>query len=243
MTTDHSSVTELEDILLGTENLEEFLSGLCGFAAGIMGQATGQEIEVAATLKRSRRVRTIAGSSARAVELDHIEQGVGKGPCIEALQTMQPMALTGAKDDERWPTYQAELVNAGISSTVGVPLSIGDDAAACLNFFAPEEYAFVNDAYERALGFGEVASRSMRLAVRITAAEDRNQDLTTAMKSRTAIDLAAGVIMGQNRCSQEEAMRILTSVSSTRNQKLRDVATEMLTNISGGAGINTHFTE
>ena len=83
----------------------------------------------------------------------------------------------------------------------------------------------------------------MRLAVRISAAEDLSEDLKSAMQSRTAIDHAVGVIMGQNRCSQEEAMRILTSVSSHRNQKLRDVATEMLENISGGAAVQTHFTE
>jgi hypothetical protein len=47
------------------------------------------------------------------------------------------------------------------------------------------------------------------------------------MQSRTVINLAYGVIMAQNRCSQAEAMEILTKVSSHRNRKLRDVATEL----------------
>jgi hypothetical protein len=38
-----------------------------------------------------------------------------------------------------------------------------------------------------------------------------------AMNSaRTGIDLAAGIIMGQNRCTQEEAMAILVKASSSR---------------------------
>jgi AmiR/NasT family two-component response regulator len=46
--------------------------------------------------------------------------------------------------------------------------------------------------------------------------------------------------MGQNRCSQAEAMAILTKVSSNRNQKLRVVAEEMLANLPGGQ-VHTHF--
>ena len=60
------------------------------------------------------------------------------------------------------------------------------------------------------------------------------------MEHRTSIDLACGVVMAQNRCSQEEAMAILTRVSSNRNQKLRDVAADVLKNVTGEE-IHTHF--
>jgi AmiR/NasT family two-component response regulator len=60
------------------------------------------------------------------------------------------------------------------------------------------------------------------------------------MESRTSIDLACGVIMGQNRCSQAEAMAILTKVSSNRNQKLRVVAEDLLATLAGGE-VRTHF--
>ena len=46
--------------------------------------------------------------------------------------------------------------------------------------------------------------------------------------------------MGQNRCTQAEAMTILTNVSSHRNQKLREIAEEMVVKISGGKP-STHF--
>jgi hypothetical protein len=65
MNTDHSSVAQLQDILVGTDNLDEFLSGLCGYAAGIIKQTTSEDIEVAVTLKRRRRVQTMTGTSLR----------------------------------------------------------------------------------------------------------------------------------------------------------------------------------
>ena len=85
-----------------------------------------------------------------------------------------------------------------------------------------------------------MAGRALRLAVRIATVQSRAEDLQAAMEHRTAIDLACGVVMAQNRCSQDEAMAILTRVSSNRNQKLRDVAADVLRNLSGEE-VRTHF--
>lgn len=65
-------------------------------------------------------------------------------------------------------------------------------------------------------------------------------DLGAAMESRTTIDLAAGIIMGQNRCPQNEAMAILAKASSGRNKKLRDVAARLVSSFDG-APATTHF--
>jgi AmiR/NasT family two-component response regulator len=46
--------------------------------------------------------------------------------------------------------------------------------------------------------------------------------------------------MAQNRCSQDEAMAILTRVSSNRNQKLREVAADVLRNLTS-EDVRTHF--
>jgi hypothetical protein len=62
-----------------------------------------------------------------------------------------------------------------------------------------------------------------------------------AMNSaRTGIDLAAGIIMGQNRCTQEEAMAILVKASSSRNQKLRTLAEQLVSSMSVQGPV-THF--
>jgi hypothetical protein len=121
-----------------------------------------------------------------------------------------------------------------------VPLELGEDAAAALNFFAFESGVFTPAVIQEAADFADIAGGAVRLAVRLGSAQSLADDLAAALESRTSIDLACGVIMGQNRCSQAEAMAILTKVSSHRNQKLRVVADEMLTNLTGG-DVKTHF--
>jgi hypothetical protein len=46
--------------------------------------------------------------------------------------------------------------------------------------------------------------------------------------------------MAQNRCSQDQAMAILTKVSSNRNQKLRELAAEVIRNVTSEE-VRTHF--
>lgn len=52
--------------------------------------------------------------------------------------------------------------------------------------------------------------------------------------------MTRGIIMAQNRCTGEEAFNILRSVSSTRNQKLHEVAAQIVSSISGTPGA-TYF--
>lgn len=237
---DHESVQELQSILVGSENGVEFLSGLSSLAAAAVSEAAGDAIECAVTLKVKRRPATAAGSSARAIELDHIEQELGDGPCIRALREMAPVIIDDVDRDPRWQALNRRLAEHNVRSTLGVPLEITGDASAALNFFATKPGVFTADVYDKAVGFAAAAHNTLNLSVRINNAQSRADDLEAAMQSRTAINLACGVIMAQNRCSQEEAMEILTKVSSNRNRKLRDVASELIEQLSGSSA-RTHF--
>ncbi|MET1065454.1 MAG: GAF and ANTAR domain-containing protein [Arthrobacter sp.] len=234
------AVLQLQDFLLGTENVEDFLNRLAEFSAATLSRSAGATIECGVTLQRRRRSTTVAGSSPRALMLDRIEQAIGDGPCVQALRTKEVVLLADVDTDPRWPVYQRQLATKGCHSTLGVPLEIGDDASAALNFFASATGVFTEEVIQEAAGFADLAGRSLRLAVRIGTAQSRAEDLQAAMEHRTSIDLACGVVMAQNRCSQEDAMGILTRVSSNRNQKLRDVAAEVLRSLTGGE-VRTHF--
>ena len=230
----------LQDLLLGTENVDDFLNRLAEFSAATLGRMTGAEIECGVTLQRRKRTMTVAGSSPHAVVLDRIEQTLRDGPCIEALRTKAVVLLANVDTDPRWPEYQLQLAANGCRSTLGVPLEIGEDASAALNFFAADTGIFTEATIAEAAGFADLAGRALRLAVRIATAQSRAEDMQAAMEHRTSIDLACGVVMAQNRCSQDQAMAILTRVSSNRNQKLRDVAADVLRNVTS-AEIRTHF--
>jgi ANTAR domain len=57
--------------------------------------------------------------------------------------------------------------------------------------------------------------------------------LRASLASRSVIAQALGVIMAEQRCTAEEAFAILRTASHNRNVKLRQVAQDIVTGITG----------
>lgn len=218
----------LHQLIAGTEDVKGFLTGMTRHAATTLSRATGARVECAVTLHRRKRSITIAGSSDTAIRLDGIEQKLGEGPCIESIETLKPVLLADTGSDQRWPGFSKSLAAAGARSVLGVPLSVGNEASAALNFFALETGLFTEDAIDEGVIFADMAGQALRLVVRIAAADLLAADRKAAMEQRTAIDIATGVIMAQSHCSQDDAVAMLLQASQNRNQKLHDVAEGIL---------------
>ncbi|MEV1154850.1 ANTAR domain-containing protein [Micromonospora chokoriensis] len=52
--------------------------------------------------------------------------------------------------------------------------------------------------------------------------------MQTAMRSRAVIEQAKGIIMGERRCTADEAFAILAKASQDPNRKLRGVAATLV---------------
>ena len=232
---------ELVDLIAGMEDIKSVLDDLTGFAAATMTKSTGQPIECAVTLHRRKRTVTIGGSSGRAVVLDRIEQSLGDGPCIEALDTGVPVLLGDVSVDQRWPEYGKALSAAGVASSLGIPMKLEDDGGAVLDFFAPVSGLFDEPAVADAMRFGEMAGKALRLAARIASADQRAENLKASMDTRTVIDVACGIIMAQNNCRKDQAFELLRSASSTRNRKLNEIAEALVSGFSGPVSVKAHF--
>ncbi|MEQ7737492.1 ANTAR domain-containing protein, partial [Escherichia coli] len=87
------------------------------------------------------------------------------------------------------------------------------------------------------------ASKGLRLALRLQKLQDAKDGLNAAMRSRTVIDLATGAVMAHGRFSQAEAFKVLREASNTRNTKLRDVASGVVSSLSGSLETFTYFDE
>ena len=73
----------------------------------------------------------------------------------------------------------------------------------------------------------------MALAVRMAERVEMSANLQNALVSRAVIDQALGSMMGQNRCTADEAFGVLRTISQNRNVKLNLIAAEIVTTVSG----------
>ena len=110
-------------------------------------------------------------------------------------------------------------------------LPAGPEVKGALNFYAGTPEAFDAEMQVHAEDLGGEVARALRLAVRLSDQTQLTRDLETAMASRSVIDRAIGIIMGQNRCTDTAAFEILRTASNHRNTKLRDVAANIVAHI------------
>jgi hypothetical protein len=143
-------------------------------------------------------------------------------------------------EDARWPSYWHPLSQAGYRSLLSVPLHLHAGSMSAMTLLAPQDNVFTPGVVVAASAFGRLAASSYLSAAELRAAQATAEHLQAALQGRTSIDVACGVIMGQNRCSYEDAFNILAQASSHRNVKARVVAESMLGELPGGLP-TTHF--
>lgn len=229
---DESALRHLQEMIVDSGSLSDFLDGLTVLAAGNLGAVMGCPVDCSIALKRPKRPVAVGGSCPQAKLLGQTEVDLGEGPCLDALDSHQLVSADDTSHDQRWPHLAKALAMAGYASVLSVPLEAGPGADAALNFFAPNPAAFSPEATFAAASFASRAQTSLQLAVRIRAEQLLAEDLAAAMVNRSTIDMACGAIMAQNQCSQEEAFGILVRASNNRNEKLHAVAASFLRRLS-----------
>lgn len=230
---------QLQDLIIENHDVDEFLDELAVYSSKILGGDV--EVHCGVTLKRRNRATTVASSGADARKLDEIQYGFHEGPCLHAISSGMTTVIADVRTDDRWPEYFAAVAEHGYYSMLGVPMVLGEDGGAALNFYAKEPDTFTAQTVRIAESYAAQASRALALAVRIASHSETAANLKAAMESRTSIDVAVGVIMAQNRCSQEEAIGVLTRASNSQNIKMRTLAERLIESLSDEPA-ETHFT-
>jgi GAF domain-containing protein len=172
--------------------------------------------------------------------MDEIQYAHADGPCLSACRTRSAVLVADTRTDSRWPELLGELAGHGIRSVLAVPFDLRDGGQAALNLYSGRPRAFGPAAVEDVQELTARTSLALRVAVRLGKKADLEANLRATLDSRTTIDLAVGIIMAQNRCSQEEAVKMIHNASSARNLKMREIAARIVARV-GAHPADTHF--
>lgn len=223
-------LSTMQRLVLESEDIAEFLRDFTGLLARKLS-LEGPARWCAITLLRDRGATTAVSSSPQARALDELQNRFDDGPCMTAIRENTVIRAGDLREDDRWPDYAATAIRHGVRAVVGIPFDLDEDAQAGLNVYSATPHDFSPETIRALCLEVEQASNALRLAVRMAKDRDSNRDLLAAMQNRTVIDLAVGIIMGQNRCSQERAVEILKTASNHRNVKLRELAEELVASV------------
>ncbi|WP_411375284.1 ANTAR domain-containing protein [Arthrobacter sp. MPF02] len=232
----------LQDLVLAEPDVGRLLDKVAAYAAARLG-GSGGTLACTLRLTRPKKPVAVAASDSRARMLAQLEGKYGDGPATTAARSARTVAALDLGGEERWPEYVRSARRQGVLSVLSIPLDLEGGSDGVLTLYAGRPDAFGSEARAAAEAFVLQVSKGLALALRIARLQDTRDGLNAAMQSRTVIDLATGAIMAQNRCSQAEAFKVLREASNTRNMKLRDVASVVVTSVAGGSATFTYFDE
>ncbi|MEV0895517.1 GAF and ANTAR domain-containing protein [Actinoplanes sp. NPDC049802] len=216
---------ELGRIKLGETDLDGVLNRVADLARRTVPGTT----QVSITLLRDHRgARTAASTGDIALRLDELQYERSAGPCLEAAGAKITVAVPDTAADVRWDRWGAEAARAGMGSLLSLGLPILDDVSGALNLYGAGVRAFGARAERAAETFAGYATVALANAHLYDDTATLAQHMQAAMQNRAVIEQAKGIIMGDRRCTADEAFAILTKVSQDSNRKLRDVAAALV---------------
>lgn len=236
MSADESPIPDLvarsgavQTLLLSTETIERFLDELASLAAGI----TQPPASCGITMRRDGDPFTVSTSDGRAALVDETQYETGDGPCLESLRTGTVVEVADQRADVRWGTYAEKAVEHGVRCSLSIPLVVDGVTRGALNVYGYERaHAFDGLKRRDAEVFAAQASTALTLMMRQVAQAELTEQFEEALSSRTVIDQALGILMGQQRCTAEEAFALLRTRSQHSNRKLRLVAADLVARVA-----------
>jgi GAF domain-containing protein len=226
---DTGNLRELHGALLSTQSVEQFLHEMAVMAARLVAGG----LSCGMTMQPSGRPVTVACSDQVAARVDDVQYELDDGPCLHAMRDGRVVRIEDTTEKTRWPDFEAQAASHGIRSCLALPLNVDGKPVGALNLYSRQASAFGAAEARRAENFAENASGALSLAMRLASHAALIEQLRSSLTSRTVIDQALGIIMAREQCNQAHAFAILRSASQNSNVKLRDIASAVVTSVTG----------
>lgn len=154
------------------------------------------------------------------VRLDERQFELREGPCYDGATDEAFAVSADLLSDPRYPRYGPFAADLGIRSQAGVRLFENPKTIGALNLFSTEVGAIASVEGLSRL-FAHQAAMALAYSVEIKGLND-------ALRSRTRIGQAVGIVMERYTLPEQQAFAFLTRLSQQGNIKLRRVADEIV---------------
>jgi GAF domain-containing protein len=218
-----------QTVISNDANLQAALRRVAETGRGLVTHCSAASV----TLVELGRPITVGSTNDTAGALDAAQYEARAGPCLAAAQEQRVVRIDDTINDERWPKFSASARAHGIRSSLSVPLALsGDDTVGGLNMYGDIVAGFSASDEAVAQIFATHASITVSNAQAYWAVFELSQNLDKAMQSRAVIEQAKGALMSTHRIDADAAFELLRNRSQTSNRKLRDVAREVISELS-----------
>ncbi|MFE9192946.1 ANTAR domain-containing protein [Micromonospora sp. NPDC007208] len=192
--------------------------------------------EASVTVVRGTDAHTPACTGGLALTLDESQYTLGEGPCLQAARATSIESVSDMATESRWPSWTAGAVRAGARSSLSIGLPAHASGGGALNLYASDPHVFDADAVALAQAFASYATLAMANDHLNDVQVTLSQHVVAAMAGEAVIEQAKGIIMGERRCTPDQAFAGLTTMAHDTNRSIREVAQAMVERTAETAG-------
>ena len=177
---------------------------------------------------------TVTASNDRARLADQEQYNLGQGPCLDAMREGEIVEVVDQELDERWKQFRGRVLDIGIRSVLSLPVKgVSRRPVVTLNMYSERSQAFMGVDRQQAESYANLASRTLVKWVRDCTQARLAQELDQAVRTRTLVEEALGILMDQHRWDAAMAFRRLRTRAGNDARRLAVTATEVITEATG----------
>jgi transcriptional regulator with GAF, ATPase, and Fis domain len=221
---------DLDGLLAGMERLASLLSPHEAFEATLQRIAEfsataimGSDRIAVSVVAEGRRVALFA-SDQDVRDAESLQYELGEGPTLTAISERQVTGSGSLGGDPAWPRFGSTVARTGLHSVLVAPMVLPDSVVGAVSVYAGHKNAFDDRSIRRAQRCALPAAAVVQNLHVLHQSQVQVKQLSDALKTRSIIDQAIGIIRSRNGCSADEAFQRLRKISNTERTKLVDVA-------------------
>ena len=209
-----------------TMGVAELMRRLCLFAVDRMALSGCALVLMSGNDGAS--VLASAGPHARTVTTLQME--LGEGPCLDAYTSRVPVLLPdlSAKNADRWPTFAAAALAAGVHAEFSLPLSVGRSGIGTLDLCRDTPGMLSDDHLSDALAAADIARDAVLYQQYAPGDAGLAELLDTAGSDRIVVHQATGMIAAQLDETVPNALARLRAAAFANGRSMYEIAQDVV---------------
>lgn len=177
-------------------------------------------------LNKGERGALVAASWGREADaLQDLQVMADEGPSLDCARTGRAVTIADLDAHRaRWPEFVPAALAAGLGSVAALPLGAGQRSIGSLTLFDCADVAFSAENLRLARSIGEMAGSGLLRLEATREANERIDQLQTALTSRIVIEQAKGLLAGRCGLRVDVAFEVLRRYARSNRLKIADAA-------------------
>ena len=186
-------------------------------------------------------LQVLVSDSDRSDLLEMLQIDRHGGPCLQCFRSGEPVVVDDLRDDlQQWPGFGAVAIAHGYLAIHALPLRLHSDHVGVLTLLRFEAGRMTTNDYAIGQALADIAAvgiANRRIALRSSV---RALQLQSALKSRTLIEQAKGVLAERGNVGIDQAFDLLRAHARRTNGRLTDIARAIVEGADTAAVFHPH---